>query len=158
MSSNDLSLLKTDSDHKDFHQLIRLLDTYLWSLYGEKQAFYTQFNKVDSIRHVVIAYLDDKPVGCGSFKEFNENTVEIKRMFLVESLRGTGIASKILEELEDWAKELDYTFAVLETAVKQPRSIQFYTNSGFQRIDNYGQYIGVENSICFKKELWINEK
>ena len=146
-------LLRTDSYNEDFHKLIVSLDKYLWEKYGAMQSFYTQFNKVDDIKNVVIAYQNGEPVGCGSFKKYDENTVEIKRMFLVEALRGSGIAFEILSELEYWALEMNYSNCVLETALKQPEAIGFYKKCGYQLIENYGQYIGVENSICMKKIL-----
>lgn len=149
----NFDLVKTDSDNVDFHHLISLLDSYLHKTYGAFQNFYTQFNKVDNIKNVVIAYQNGRPIGCGSFKKYNEDTIEIKRMFLIEELRGSGIAHAILSQLEAWAIELQYSYSVLETAVKQPESIAFYKKNGYHLIDNYGQYIGVDNSICFKKQL-----
>ena len=79
--------------------------------------------------------------------------MEIKRMYTSPGSRGTGIATKILTELEVWATELSYERCVLETGKRQPEAIRLYTKSGYQQIPNYGQYVGIENSICFEKEL-----
>jgi len=154
--TKSFELLRTDSSNADFHRLIPLLDHYLLNKYGEAQSFYTQFNKVDAIKNVVIAYQNEQPIACGAFKKYDENTIEIKRMFLLENLRGSGIAYEVMNELEYWAVELNYTQAILETGKKQPRSIQFYTKCGYSQTDNYGQYIGVENSICLKKTIIWN--
>jgi putative acetyltransferase len=59
----------------------------------------------------------------------------------------------VLAELEAWAAELGYPKCVLETGKRQPEAIALYEKQGYQRISNYGQYIGVENSVCFEKVL-----
>lgn len=74
-------------------------------------------------------------------------------MFVTPSKRRTGVAAAILHELHTWAKELNYTHAVLETGTKQHEAIPFYQKEGYRIIDNYGQYIGMETSICMKKQL-----
>jgi GNAT superfamily N-acetyltransferase len=94
---------RTDSDEKDFRGLVAQLDEYLGIMDGEDHAFYDQYNKLDMIRNVVVSYADDKPVGCGAFKEYESDTVEIKRMFVLPEYRGRGIAVGILNELESWA-------------------------------------------------------
>jgi GNAT superfamily N-acetyltransferase len=90
------TIIRTDSNHPHFHQLIVPLDKELQELYGAEQAFFDQFNKVDMIKHVVIAYSNDQPVGCGAIKEFTPGTMEIKRMFVDRAFRGQGIALTVL--------------------------------------------------------------
>lgn len=148
-----LHLLRTDSDHPDFRALVRLLDQDLQVRDGAEHSFYAQFNKVDAIRHVVVAYLDAAPVGCGAFKPFEAAAVEIKRMYVQPAHRGRGVAGAVLAELEGWARELGYTGCVLETGLKQPEAIRLYQKSGYQRIPNYGQYIGIDNSVCMQKAV-----
>ncbi|RAK62923.1 GNAT family N-acetyltransferase [Hymenobacter edaphi] len=148
-----LHLLRTDSDHPDFRALVRLLDQDLQVRDGAEHSFYAQFNKVDTIRHVVVAYLDDAPVGCGAFKPYDEAAVEIKRMFVQPAHRGRGVARAVLAELEGWARELGYAGCVLETGKKQPEAIRLYQQSGYQLVPNYGQYIGIDNSVCMQKAV-----
>jgi putative acetyltransferase len=102
---------------------------------------------------VIVAYEKDEPVGCGCFKPFDKNAVEIKRMFVVPEKRGTGLAAAILDELHNWARELNYSCAVLETGNRQHEAIRFYQREGYVLTENYGQYIGMETSICMKKKL-----
>jgi putative acetyltransferase len=148
-----MKLIRTDSDNIDFQTLVAKLDRELRARDGNDHAFFAQFNKIDSIRHAIVAYLNEKAVGCGAFKPFEESAVEIKRMFVLPEIRGQRIAEKILDELERWANELDYTHCVLETGQKQPEAIRLYERSGYTVIPNYGQYIGVENSVCMKKTI-----
>jgi hypothetical protein len=55
--------------------------------------------------------------------------------------------------LESWAAELSFQKCILETGIKQPEAIGLYKNNGFRQIANYGQYEGIENSVCFEKEI-----
>jgi putative acetyltransferase len=152
-TSEELILIKTDSQNQDFAKLIKDLDANLQSRNGDMQEFFNQFNKVDEIKHVVVAYLDNVPAGCGAIKHYDNDAAEVKRMFVGEEYRGKGIAGKILNELENWAKELGYTATILETSRTQHEAMALYTKKGYSVIENYGQYAGIENSICFKKGL-----
>ncbi len=150
-----LILKRTDSADTDFNELVKLLDTDLALRNGEQNAFYSQFNKTDTIRNVVVAYLNHRAVSCGAFKYYNDNTVEIKRMFTVHECRGKGLAVSILKELETWAAELGYTRCILETGKKQTEALNLYQKNHYQLISNYGQYAGIENSICFQKFIKV---
>lgn len=144
-------LIRTDSDNADFRELVRLLDQDLQIRDGEAHPFFAQFNKLDKIRHVVVAYQNTQLVGCGAIKEYAENIAEIKRMFVKAEWRGKGIAKRILSELEIWAAELNYSECILETGKNQPEAIGLYQKSGYQIIPNYGQYENIELSICMRK-------
>jgi putative acetyltransferase len=148
-----MRILRTNNANPDFIALIKLLDANLAISDGDEHDFYDQYNKVDTIKHVIVGYIDDRPVGCGALKEFDSDTMEVKRMFTAEGERGKGIAISILETLELWAKELQYKKCILETGLKQPAAIQLYKKTGYQIIPNYGQYSGVQNSVCFEKQL-----
>ncbi len=146
-----IKLLRTDSDNADFRELVALLDADLAIRDGAEHGFYAQYNKIDKIRETVVAYKNDRAVGCGAFKEYSPGVAEIKRMYVRENMRGRGIAGKILNELEAWAKELIFSECILETGLKQPEAIRLYRKSGYETIPNYGQYAGVENSVCMRK-------
>ena len=148
-----INLLRTNSDNEDFRGLVRLLDADLRIRDGEDHSFFAQFNKIDKIREVVVAYDDGKAVGCGAFKEYAPRTAEIKRMYVRPESRGRGIAGKILSELETWAKELNFSECILETGFKQPEAIRLYQKSGYEIIPNYGQYAGIELSLCMRKAV-----
>lgn len=148
-----LRLVRTTSENPDFRTLVQLLDQDLAERDGAEHGFYAQYNKIDLIRHAVVAYQHGQPVGCGAFKEFEPGTVEIKRMYVQPECRQQGVARAVLDELEVWADELGYAIAVLETGKRQPEAIALYKRSGYKFTLNYGQYVGVENSVCLRKEL-----
>jgi GNAT superfamily N-acetyltransferase len=148
-----LSFVRTDSKNQDFINLVKLLDKELADRDGADHSFYAQFNKIDLIKNVVVAYCDGNPVGCGAFKPYNDSSAEVKRMYVPEAVRGQNIASRVLTEIENWARETGFNTCILETGLRQPEAIALYKKMGYQVIPNYGQYAGIENSVCFQKEL-----
>ncbi len=153
ISQHRPTIRRTDSSDPDFRELVALLDAELAERDGDEHPFYAQFNKIDLIRHAVVATVDGEAVGCGAYKPYEGDIVEIKRMFVRPRGRGKGIAVAVLDELERWAREEGYSSAVLETGFKQPEAIRLYEKSGYVRIPNYGQYAGVANSLCMRKDL-----
>ena len=151
--SGMITISRTSSDNPDFIELVSLLDVDLAQRDGADHSFYARFNNIDRIKHVVLAYENEKPLGCGAMKEYDVNTMEIKRMYVPPEGRKKGIATRILGELEKWAGKLSYAKCVLETGKRQPEAIGLYKRNGYRVIPNYGQYAGVENSVCFEKEL-----
>jgi putative acetyltransferase len=148
-----ITLIRTDSSNPDFRKLVAALDKDLAIRDGDEHSFFAQFNKIDLIKHVVVAYADNEPVGCGAIKEYAPGTMEVKRMYVPPTHRGQGIASLVLRDLEGWAKEMNYINCILETGYKQPEAIRLYTKNEYTVIPNYGQYAGVASSVCFEKVL-----
>ena len=144
---------RTNSNNPDFKLLVKELDAYLKITDGDEHDYYNQFNNIDVLKHTVIAYKDLKPIGCGAFKIYDNHSIEIKRMYTNPEYRNVGVAAKILSELEKWGKELDYDTAILETGKRQVEAVNFYKKNGYYAIPNYGQYNGMDNSLCFRKEL-----
>ena len=145
--------IRTNSENEDFQNLVRQLDADLKIRDGEENLFYAQFNKIVRIKFVIVAFEGEVAVGCGAIKEYADDTMEVKRMYVVQNKRGKGFASSILKELEKWTIDLNYKICVLETGKKQQEAIELYKKNGYQIIQNFGQYENVENSICFEKVL-----
>ncbi len=148
-----IEIKRTSSSEIDFQHLVSELDGELSTRNGETNEFFAQYNKIDQIKNVIIATIDNKPVGCGAMKAYDSDTMEIKRMFVPIEMRGKGIAVHILKNLENWAKEMNYSKCILETGNKMPEAIRLYEKSNYKVVPNYGQYNGIEDSICFEKHL-----
>jgi GNAT superfamily N-acetyltransferase len=89
--------------------------------------------------------LPDSVLGPGS--------VEVKRMYVDPSARGSGIATAVLRALEDRARELGSSRLVLETGTMQPDAIRFYEREGYERIPLFGAYAGSQWSVCFARPI-----
>lgn len=147
------TIKRTNSDDIDFINLVVLLDQDLKIRDGEDHGFYNQFNKTNTIKHVIVFYENDIAIGCGAIREKKEDTVEIKRMFVHPDYRKKGIASAVLAALEIWATEVNYKYTILETGKNQPEAINLYQKQGYHITPNYPPYESMDNSVCMKKTL-----
>ncbi|HEY9115762.1 MAG TPA: GNAT family N-acetyltransferase [Bacteroidales bacterium] len=152
-----LSIKRTNSENAEFRKLNVELDKELAISDGKDHSFYAQYNKINSIHHVLVGYEGETPIACGTIKKYSEDVMEIKRMFVLPGHRGKGLATLVLKELELWAKELNFKKCILETGINQPDAIRLYKKNGYKIIPNYGQYAHVENSFCFEKEISFNK-
>lgn len=148
-----ITIKRCTSENIDFINLVAALDKELAIIDGDDHAFYDQYNKIDKIQHAIVAYKGQVPVGCGAIKKLDSEGMEVKRMYVNPEGRNMGTATIILKGLEKWAKELGYKKCLLETGKRQEDAVALYTKNGYELISNYGQYQGVENSVCFEKLL-----
>jgi GNAT superfamily N-acetyltransferase len=148
-----IRIQRTDTDNQQFQRLVSELDKYLSGVNGSSDSFYAQFNKIEYLKHVVIAQIENQTVGCGALKAFDGESMEIKRMYVLPEMRRKGVADSVLKELEIWSKELGYPKCILETSIKMPDAVSFYQKSSYSIIPNYGQYKDMESSVCFEKIL-----
>jgi len=148
-----MKLIRTDAKNSDFITLVKALDLGLRVTDGDLNDYYHQFNGLENIKHCCVVYIEDQAAGCGTIKAYDATTFEVKRMYVGPKFRGRGIASKILDELEKWAAELGADKCILETGLRQVEALGLYKKQGYKIIENYDQYAGLENSVCFGKEL-----
>ena len=148
-----LKLERCNSENEDFINLTKSLDKDLRSRNGDSQNFYDKYNVLPYIDTVLIMKKDGIPIACGCFKQYDDNSIEIKRMFVKIEERGNGYSKRILNNLEKWAIELGFKRAVIETGKNQLEALGLYKKCYYEIISNYGPYIGKENSICLEKYL-----
>ncbi|MFG6394021.1 MAG: GNAT family N-acetyltransferase [Lachnospiraceae bacterium] len=145
----------TDGQNKDFIVLCHELDKYLNELAGgeENRAGYIQYNKLDDIHDVVIAYDNDIPVGSASFKKYDNENAEVKRVFIKKEYRGQGISHKLMKMLEQRARRQGFKYFILESGEPLVEAMALYRKIGYKVIPNYGQYADMEDSVCMRKKL-----
>ena len=144
----------TDGSSLDFMELCHELDDFLNELVGgeENRAEYILYNQLDDIHNVVVTY-DDIPVGSASFKKYDDECAEVKRVFVKEEYRNKGIANELMELLENAAREQGYRYLILESGKPLVAAMALYRKIGYKVIPNYGQYKDMPDSICMKKKL-----
>jgi GNAT superfamily N-acetyltransferase len=109
----------------------------------------------------LVAFLGGEPVACAGWRTLShfsdagiaEDVAEVKRMYAVPSVRGTGVATALLTAVEDSARSRGMRRMVLETGALQPEAIRFYTKSGYEQITNYGYYKDEPDCVCFGRDL-----
>lgn len=147
--------VKTNGKDENFVKLCRKLDDQLNANVGEvtQKKQYDKFNGLEHIHDVFIVYEGDKAIGCGSYKAYDEESAELKRVFLDQCARGKGIAKELLRRLEADARINGFRYMVLETGAVLKDAIGLYTKSGYKVIPNYGPLTDLPQSICMRKKL-----
>lgn len=148
-----MNLKQTTNQDPAFIRLTRELDAELNARYGKAQAAYDRHNRIDPIDTALVGVLDGQAVACGCFKAIDPATIEIKRMFVRKTARRNGLSTRLLEALEAWGAELGHERAILETGKGQPEAIAFYRKQGYTPMENYGPYVGIDNSVCMEKRI-----
>jgi GNAT superfamily N-acetyltransferase len=146
------TIVRTNSQNTEFKELVKLLNLDLAERDGHDHPL-ARFNDIDGIKYVVMAYENQKPLGCGAMSEYNKEDIELKRVYVPPVCRGKGVATRILTELEKWAKELSYYRAILVTRTNQPEAKAFYRKNGYVRIPNYGAAAKIKDCLCFAKKI-----
>lgn len=145
----------TNGSNQDFVALCHELDAYLNHIVGgeENRAQYIPYNSLDDIHDAFVVYDGDKAAGCVAFKRYDDETAEVKRVFIREDYRGRGISKELMELLERTAKEQGYSGLILESGEILTEAMALYRKIGYKVIPNYGQYKDMPESICMRKEL-----
>ena len=150
-----MNFIITDGNNSDFIDLCHLLDCFLDQIAGgrENRLQYISYNTLDDIKDVVLAYSDKEPVGCAGIKYYDNETAEVKRVFVKNEYRGNGISKKLMKLLENRAREKAYRRLILETGEPLVAAMSLYRSMGFKAIENFGQYKCMPTSICMEKVL-----
>lgn len=99
---------------------------------------------------------DGTAIGCCALQPNPDSGLEgleLKRMYVAPTSRGTGAASRLLEAAEALARELGAPRVYLETGTAQPEAIRFYERSGYSRIPLYPPYLESTMSVSYEKAL-----
>ena len=104
-----------------------------------------ELNDIDNFQQVYennhgtfLVVLDNKRlIGTGALKRMDENTAELKRLWLLEEYHGQGIGHRIVMQLFDFARQKGYTRIRLQTGETQIRALEFYKRLGFYEIESY---------------------
>lgn len=152
---SEYRFVKTDGEDPEFLRLCNKLDKNLDEIVGGniQRKEYEKYNKRDSIHDVIVVYKGNEAVACGSYKFYDEETVELKRIFTDKSVRGIGVGKELVRRLEADAKIAGYRFAVLETGKPMTEAQGLYKKLGYREIPNYGQYADMPESVCMRKKL-----
>ena len=150
--------VRTDGKNKDFIENCRLLDLDLDRRVGRqiKREKYRKYNQLDEIQEAIVVYADGKAAGGGAIRKYDDETVELKRVFVHNEYQGRGIGTRLVSLLMEWAAQLGYRRMILETGELLSESCAVYKKLGFKVIPNYGPYVNMPESLCMAKDLTGN--
>ena len=147
-----IEIIRTNSQNPEFKKLVQLLNSDLANRDGKTHPL-SQFNNISSIKYVVLILKKDIAVGCGAISKYDNNSMEIKRMYVSPEARGQRIGEKILSELENWSRELGNTKCLLFMGSKQPEANKLYQRNNYNLIKKYGNLKDITDCICLAKNL-----
>ncbi|CDM67927.1 putative N-acetyltransferase [Clostridium bornimense] len=148
-----MRIIHTDGKDKRFENLCCELDKYLNNIIGEEkqQDQYNRYNTLEDIHDVILITDKSDVLACGGFKRYDEFTAEVKRVYVKENARRHGLGKTVMDEIEKVALKKGYKNLILETGRALKGAQKMYRKLGFEVINNFGQYIGNDESICMKK-------
>ncbi|WMJ86030.1 GNAT family N-acetyltransferase [Anaerocolumna sp. MB42-C2] len=155
LNLSELEFKDTDGNDPDFAMLCGRLDQTLDELVGGRfqRSQYEQYNKRDSIHDVIVVYRNGEPIACGSFKMYDEDHAELKRIYVEASIRKVGLGAELVRRLEAKAKIKGYRWCILETGKPLEAAHRMYQKAGYKMIPNYGQYANMPDSICMERKI-----
>ena len=104
----------------------------------------------------LVALVDGRLVGTGAIRPIDDDTAELKRMWLLEAYQGRGIGYRLFTLLSEFARAAGYRQMWLSTDnIAQSRAVRFYERLGFQPIPPYGDE---EDTIFMGRSLSPDEQ
>jgi putative acetyltransferase len=85
----------------------------------------------------LVALNGEQVIGSGALRRLDEETAELKRMWLLEAYHGQSIGYRLIMELFEFARQQGYTRIRLQTSLVQTRALAFYGKVGFYEIPSY---------------------
>ena len=150
-----MSFRWTDGNDRDFQRFYLKTEEYYNQLVGgaENRKAFIPYNISESIRDVLIAYDGNTAVGCAGLKPFSGSDAEVKRVWVEPEYRKHHIALKMMRLLEEKARENGFSRLILQTREIMTGAVRLYEKTGYCRIQNYPPYDGMEDAVCFAKDL-----
>jgi GNAT superfamily N-acetyltransferase len=94
-----------------------------------------------------------RAVGCVALRRRDDDSFEIKRMYVRPEARGGRLGDRLLAEVEQRARALGARRVKLETGLAQPEAMAVYERHGYYPIEPFGDYADSPLSRCYAREL-----
>src|SRR5271155_2421473 len=87
---------------------------------------------------LLLTFIDDQPAGCIALHKLDDNICEMKRLYVRPAFRGHNLGRKLIDAILAAAREIDYTYMLLDTVTGvMDSAIGLYRNYGFKEIAPY---------------------
>jgi ribosomal protein S18 acetylase RimI-like enzyme len=158
MTGEDV-LFKTATTSKEFENGKSLFQQYASSLNidlgfqdfsNELKLIDKQYNKPKGA--LLLAYKNDIAIGCAGIRELDNNTAELKRMYVQPTFRKYKIGARLLTLAIEIAKELNYKSIRLDTLPTMTKAQELYRSFGFYEIPSY-RFNPVSGTVFMEKQL-----
>ena len=143
------------SDEKDerFLKLVDELDAGYYERIGDELSKYDSYNEFKNPHVVILALDNDTAVACASYRVFDNDSVEFKRVFVKKEYRKRGIAYNLIVQLEKSVIERNFRYSYIVTGKNNHAAIGLYKKLNYELIDNFGQFGNDDRVVCMRKEF-----
>ena len=145
----------TDGDDPAFRRFYDITEAYYSRIVGgaDRRRAFVPYNASDGIPDVALAFLDGEAVGCAGLKRYSDADAEVKRLWVEPAFRGKGIATMLMDRVEERAKAQGYRRVILQTRPIMPDAVALYEKRGYRLIPNYPPYDRLDGAVCYAKAL-----
>ena len=146
---------RTDGNDIDFQKFYLSTEEYYSGIVGRvgNRKGFIPYNISESVKTVIMAYIENNPVGCAGLKPYSDTDAEIKRVWIEPQYRRHHIAVEMMKMIEDTAKCMLFQRTVLQTRAAMTEALSLYKKLGYYRISNYPPYDKLDGAICYAKNL-----
>lgn len=98
---------------------------------------FTEAEMTPPAGYLIVARSDGAPVGCGALKRLDADVGEIKRVWIAREMRGRGVASRLMDELETLARKVGFHTVKLDTNKALTEAHALYRKRGYRETERY---------------------
>ena len=151
----DVNYQWTTGDDPAFQRFYAVTEAYYSRIAGGEanRRAYIPYNASSEIPDVALAFCGEQAVGCAGLKRYSDTDAEVKRLWVEPAYRGRGIASALMDRIEDRARQLGFRRVILQTRLLMTDAVALYTKRGYALIPNYPPYDQLAGAVCFTKAL-----
>jgi len=143
------------SDEKDerFLKIVDELDRGYYERIGDELSKYDSYNEFKNPHVVILALDNDIAVACASYRIFDNDSVEFKRVYVKKDYRKRGIAYNLIVQLEKSVMERNFKYSYIVTGKNNHTAIKLYEKLNYELINNFGQFRDDNRVVCMRKEF-----
>lgn len=99
-----------------------------------------------------LLYCDDQAAGCIGLRKIDDQNCEMKRLYIRPEFRGNGLGVILVKKIIEDAREIGYSYMLLDTLPFLESAIHMYQKLGFYEIESYNDS-PMDTSIYMKLDL-----
>lgn len=153
MSRGSFEARLTDGTDPRMVALVAELDREYEARFGAVALQYRPYNTLEGLKQACVILVNGEAVACGGLRQLEEQTAELKRVYVKPAFRRRGLARQLVEVLELQALFQGNTSMVLETGRAMPEAVALYSGLGYREIPGFGPFRDDPITVCMKKEL-----
>lgn len=153
MKGQNLEIRLVAAKDPRFQKLRQEYERDCKSRFANLAAKYEQMCSAENLEQSCVLFSAGQPIACGGFEPMDEETAQLKLVYVRPEQRRKGYAGQMIETLELQAMFQGYMRMVLVLPRKAPEATLFRRALGYQEAKPWGAFVGDGALICLEKEL-----